>query len=271
MYFGGNDDGFNDWSFRGLPDAYTGGALFSNKWNGDKQNVNASYRYNRLGMQNRGATLTQNILSDTVFYTNSYVQQRARNQQHAVNGKWEWKPDSLTTLKFTTALTHRTRDFYDVTNAESLSEERQYVNTSDRTNEGRTERLEADNNLSYKRSFKKTGRLFNASLRFRYIEDDLNGFLRFQNKFYENGVLDSTANADQQKLNDNTSATLGAKLTYAEPLSTKWTAFFTYGYNQNNAQSRRNTFDRSLPANTTIATSCSATILIWMPAATAAC
>lgn len=250
MYFQEEDDGFNNWSFRGLPDAYTAGALFSNKWGGDKQSVNGSYRYNRLGMKNFTTTLTENILPDTALYnrlryTNQYTQQRNLNTQHAFNGKWEWKPDSLSTIRFTTALTSRQSDFENDTYAESLTAKRELVNTSNRANEGRTKKQDADNNLTYKRSFKKPGRLLNTSLRFRYTEEDLNGFLRYENKFYNNGVVDSSESADQQKINNSTSSTIGAKATYAEPLSTKWSLIFTYAYNHNDATARRNTYDRT--------------------------
>lgn len=102
--FGGGDE-FNDWNLRGLPDAYTAGALFSNKWNNDKHNVNLSYRYNRLGTTNSGTTLTQNILSTGLTYSNRYTSKDGLNQQHAVNGKYEWKLDSLASFKLITAYT----------------------------------------------------------------------------------------------------------------------------------------------------------------------
>jgi len=250
FYFEGEDDGFSNWNFRGLPDAYTAGALFSNKWAADKQSVNGSYRYNRLGMQNRGSSMTENILPDNALFnrlrfSNQYIRQRNLNQQHAFNGKWEWKPDSLTTIKLTTALTNRQSDFENETDAESLNPERQFINTSERLNEGRTNRRDADNNLSYKRNFKKTGRILNASLRYRYIEDDLNSILQFENRYFTNNMLDSVEKADQQKLNNNNSSTWGTKLTYAEPLSTKWSLIFSYAFNHNDATSRRNTFDLS--------------------------
>ncbi len=250
MFFMSEDDGFNNWNFRGLPDSYTAGGLFSNKWAGDQQNVNASYRYNRLGMQNLASTFTENILPNDGFfnrlrYTNQYTKQRNLNQQHAFNGKWEWKPDSLSTLRFTTALTHRQSDFVNETDAESLTSDHQFVNTSKRSNEGRTTRYDADNTLSYKRNFRKVGRLFNATLRYRYTEDKLDGFLRFTNRFYENNVADSTEVADQQKVNSSASSTMGAKITYVEPLSAKWAMIFTYAYNHNNADAKRNTFDRT--------------------------
>src|SRR3954463_14628820 len=40
--FGSNDE-FNDWSLRGLPNSYSAGALYGNKWNEDKNNLNLSY------------------------------------------------------------------------------------------------------------------------------------------------------------------------------------------------------------------------------------
>ena len=245
MYFEMEDDGFNNWSFRGLPDAYTAGALFSNKWAEDKQNVNGSYRYNRLGMRNQGSTMTQNILRDTLFYTNQYQAQDNLNQQHAINGKWEWKPDSFSTLKLTTSLIRRQSQFDNSTVAESLSEERDSVNTSNRVNEGATSKNDADNVLNYKRTFKKAGRQLQANVRFRITEEEQNSFLRFQNRYFENNVVDSVENADQQKLNNNRSTTMGAKLTYVEPLNTKWNLIFSYAYNQNDATSKRNTYDRS--------------------------
>ena len=90
----GSDDGFSDWSLRGLPNSYTAGGLFSNKWNADKNNVNTSYRFNRLATENIGSTLTQLIRKDATNFQNNFVNSRGLNEQHAVNGKYEWKVDS---------------------------------------------------------------------------------------------------------------------------------------------------------------------------------
>ncbi|HZH95931.1 MAG TPA: carboxypeptidase-like regulatory domain-containing protein, partial [Flavisolibacter sp.] len=64
--FGSNDEFSNN--NQGLPRAYTAGALFSNKWRGDTNNVNLSYRYNRLNVFNDASVRTQNILPTTVNY-----------------------------------------------------------------------------------------------------------------------------------------------------------------------------------------------------------
>jgi len=247
MINGSGDETFNDWSLRGLPDAYSAGGLYSNKFNGDKQSFNASYRYNRLGTQNIGAKLVHNILQDASLpaYSNSYTTSKSLNQQQAFNGKWEWKIDSLSTLRFTSALTRKTTDYKNSTNTESLTEARQMVNTGDKLNEGENTKLQADQAVQYKKLFKKAGRQFIANVRFNLVDDDGNGMLKYTNRFYKNGVVDSTAIGDQQKINKNHSETWGGKLTYAEPLSTKVSLIAEYSYNRNDATANRNTYEKS--------------------------
>ena len=46
-------------------------------------------------------------------------------------------------------------------------------------------------------------------------------------------------------MRDTDSKTLGLKITYSEPLSTKWMLVFDYAHNRNNASSYRNTFNKS--------------------------
>lgn len=244
MSFGSYDETFNDWNLRGLPDAYSAGGLYANKFNADKQSVNTSYRYNRLGTQNEGINITQNILPDTLFYNNQRTASKSLNEQHAFNGRWEWKLDSLSTLRFTSALTRKTTTYQNKVAAEALSEEKQLVNSSDRETEGRNTRSQADNALQYKKQFRKTGRQLIANLRFNLVDDDGLGTLVFTNRFYKNGVADSTEASDQQKINKGHSETFGGKITYAEPLSTKVSLIMEYGYNRNSAISNRNTYEK---------------------------
>ncbi|MBD0376241.1 MAG: carboxypeptidase regulatory-like domain-containing protein, partial [Flavisolibacter sp.] len=156
--FGGNDE-FNNWSLKGLPDAYTTGALFIDKWKEDKQSVNSSYRFNRLGTRNESSTLTQLILPTGITYTNNFAKTNGLNQQHALNGKYEWKIDSLTSLKFTTAGIYKTTDGYSDTYSEYLNSNHEFVNRSYRINDYAKRRIQSDNVLTYRQAFKKKNRL----------------------------------------------------------------------------------------------------------------
>lgn len=244
-YSFGNDDEFNDWSLRGLPNSYSAGALFSNKWNGDQQGINGSYRYNRLGTINQTSLLTQNILPDTLFYTNQFTKSNSLNEQHAVNFKYDWKLDSLATLKFKSASIYKTTDVYNSTYSESLNEDSLFVNNSNRTNDVHKLRKQTDNQLSYKQQFKKPNRLLLVTARMSYTADNQDNMLNAFTRYYQDGAEAFADTLDQQKIFDGHSLTTGGKITYSEPLSTKWSAIGEYSYNQNNATSHRNTYDKS--------------------------
>jgi Outer membrane protein beta-barrel family/Carboxypeptidase regulatory-like domain len=243
--FGGNDD-FNDWNLRGLPNSYTAGALFSNKWNADKNNINLSYRFNRLGTTNIGTTFAQNILPTGLTYTNTYTSKNALNQQHSLNAKYEWKIDSLASLKLTTVYTNKTSSTFGDSRSEFLDNERDTVNKSFRDYTNNTKRNQVDNQLVYKQLFKKKNRLWQTVLRYGVTDDNNIGYNRTDLKFYKNNVVDSTSNIDQQKLFDGHSTTMGLKSTFSEPLSEKWTVIIDYAYNKNHSQSLRNTFEKGI-------------------------
>jgi hypothetical protein len=240
----GSDDGFNDWSLRGLPNSYSAGSLYSNKWKEDRNSINTSYRYNRLATENVASTLTQNILSNGSTYRNKFQNSSGLNQQHSINGKYEWKFDSLASLKFTTVGTNKTTDLFSKVRSEFLGSSRDTVNISDQLQNNHTEKTQLDNQLVYKQEFKKKNRLFLATLRYGIVEDRQNGVIQTTTNFYEAGSVDSVDNADQQKRMTGSSKTLGAKLTWSEPLSDKWNLVAEYAFNKNNSTSQRNTYNK---------------------------
>ncbi|MCU7552903.1 outer membrane beta-barrel protein [Chitinophagaceae bacterium LB-8] len=240
--YGGGD--FEDWSLRGLPDSYSAGALFSNKWNEDKHGVNGSYRYNRLSTINESSTLTQTILSSGLLYSDRRVKTNGLNQQHAINGKYEWKLDSLASFKFTTAGIYKTTQGYNNTKSFTQNENHLFLNENDQTTESETENKQLDNQLTYKQLFKKKDRQLLTTLRFGLVEDDNNGTLYSTFKKYDaagNFLADSIT--DQQKLFTGSSQTIGTRITFSEPLTPKLNLVVNYGYNNNNSASNRASYN----------------------------
>lgn len=243
--FGGSDD-FSDWNLRGLPDAYTTGALFSNKWNADKQNLNVSYRYNNLGTTNEGSTYIQNIRPTGANYTNRFTSKDALNQQHAINAKYEWKIDSLASIRIASTNTVKTSHTIGEDETEMLGDAYDTLYTSFRYYDNKTKRYQTDNQLTYKQMFSKKNRLWQTVLRYG-ITDDLNsGFNDTRIRFFQNGMFDRDSLVDQMKTFDGRSTTIGMKTTFSEPLTDKWSLIVEYAYNRNNSISNRNTFDKGL-------------------------
>ena len=101
-----------------------------------------------------------------------------------------------------------------------------------------------DNQFQYKQLFKKKNRILMATLRYGYIEDDQKGIVKTNTQFFESGQIDSIEIADQQKIVDGHSATMGGKISYVEPLTLKWNLVAELGYNKNNSVSHRNTYNK---------------------------
>ena len=242
--FGGGDD-FNDWNLRGLPDAYTAGALVSNKWKEDKHNVNLSYRFNSLGTTNIGTTLTQNNAPTGLTYSNRYTQKDALNQQHALNGKYEWKLDSLASFKIVSAMTWKTSHTKGTDIGEFLAANQDTINRSSREYDNATRRNQTDNQFTYKQLFKKKNRLWQTVLRYGVTDDENSGLTYTKIRYFKNGAFDHADTIDQQKLFDGRSITYGVKSTFTEPISASWMLVMDYAYNKNHSVSNRNTFEKA--------------------------
>lgn len=243
-YSFGSSDEFSDWSLKGLPHSYTAGGLYTNKWNSDKNSVNGSYRYNRLATNNNASNLTQNILSNSITYRNKYQNTNGLVQQHSGNLKYEWKIDSLSSLRFTAAGVYKTNQLQSNMNSEFLSSDRSYINKSAQIVDNETERKQIDNEVQYKQLFIKKERILIATVRFGYIDDNQNGIIQTSTDFYKGNLVDSSDIADQQKLMNGHSRTIGSKITFSEPLNTKWATVLEYGHNENSSVSHRNTYNK---------------------------
>ena len=240
---GSSDGEFNDYNLKGLPDSYTAGALYINKWAADQHSLNSSYRYNRLKTENINSTLTQTILPNESIFNDKKVRTNALNQQHAVNLKYEWKIDSLASLKFTAAGIHKTSESF--SNIETFSRnDLDNLNSSSQVRDNETDRKQLDNQLTYRQQFKKKNRLLLLNLRYGYIEDDNIGMLNATTTFYFPNRPDSVVTLDQLKKFDGTSRSFGTKVTFNEPLSLRWNMVLDYSYNSNNSTSNRNTFNK---------------------------
>ena len=242
--FSSGDD-FSDWGSRGLPNSWTGGALYSNKWgNLDKNNINLSYRYNRLLTIGTGTTYNQNILPSGVTYNNKYTTKNSLLQQHALNGKYEWKLDSMATIKVTVAQTYKTGTSRGTNNSEFLNSQLDTVNQSFNSTYNDTKKNQGDYALQHTQLFKKKGRQLITSLKYSSVDDDNFGFNTTRLRYFNNGNFDHSDTVDQKKTFVGHSNTAGIKTSWIEPINSKWQLILDYSYNRNHARSLRNTYDR---------------------------
>lgn len=248
--FSQGDDEFGDnwggnFGGQGLPTAWTGGTHFSNKWLDDKFHVNGNYRFNKQNLFGKSSTITQYILPGREYIDNQNQDIYKQNQRHSLNGFYEIKLDSLSTLKISVnGSTTNSRNNSRFT-SEAFNLDGDPINKSNRHLASVSDRQLFNSAAIWRKKFMKKGRTISWSIDQNYTNLESDGIVQSQNEFYTGGISDSINIIDQQKLNRSKTSVVSTRIAYTEPLSK--TAFIevNYSYRVNNSKALRSSFDKS--------------------------
>ncbi|MCF8450971.1 MAG: outer membrane beta-barrel protein [Taibaiella sp.] len=255
--YSNNYDEFSGWdgTYRGdgLPKVWTGGAHFANKWKEDKQHLSGSYRY---ALQQVDATGSNSRLftlgGDSTRINRENKYQFNTGERHKVNGLYEWKIDSTTSLKLIVnagkkksniSSRYLTETYNNVsgTDGNKTSNER---NIRSLTNE-----QSLSTNLLLRKKFAKKGRTFSLDINQNY--NDTKGTGQLGSKTYLSDItgttIPDTARIDQRKVNNSNLLSFYSKATYTEPLSKAAFIEANYSVNINNNTALNSSYDK-LPA-----------------------
>lgn len=239
------------YSGQGLPKAWTAGAHYSNKWNADKHHVSANYRFNRQNIETINNVLTQYSLPDSVYYNDQKSNTFSTSDRHGLTGLYEWKIDSLSTLKFTANASKTYKRNNSDVNTDSRGASGAVINNSLRktSNDGESDMVNAS--AIWKKRFKKKGRNLMVRFDLNQNSNENDGFLFASNSFFSEGVKDSTTSIDQKKRTESQTSSAAANLTFTEPISKKGFLELTYRFNNQNNFSRQLSFNKDAASNYT--------------------
>lgn len=247
-----SDDDFDSWSGqyngRGFPKAWTGGAHFSDKWNQDKQHLGANYRYAKQNIESIDNELKQVLLKDN---TQQFQEQKKdefkTGQRHKVDGLYEWKTDSLSTLRLIASGNYS--NSINRTNTGMLNRngfgDTLLTSNMTRNTDATTYRL--NSTLTWMKKFKKKRRTLMTSLSERYEESESLDFIYNRNVDYT--LSNAPSVVDQKKENANQSLVLDGSAVYTEPITKAMAVSVEYKLSVNNSISERNTFNKSNPVS----------------------
>jgi hypothetical protein len=251
-YFFSYSDGddMNTWGGRyngeGLPKAWTAGAHYSNKWGGDKRHLNGNYQFYKQDIDNVGSTISQYILPDTLYYNNQYRKSSTQNTQHKLNGFYDIKFDSLSSLKVSVNGSQASARNESSFESVSLNEEQQQVNDQMRKLFSTGEKEQFNLNAIWRKKFAKKGRTLSINFDQAYNNNQTTGLVQsLTNYFDEKGDITETDSTDQKKNNYQQSNIFGGKISYTEPITKKWFAEVNYGYRVNNSKALRSSFNKN--------------------------
>jgi Outer membrane protein beta-barrel family/CarboxypepD_reg-like domain len=226
----------------GIMSNYAGGVNFNQDFS-PKTILTSSYFYNQLEHD-----LSQSLNRETIFPNpeqNTNFEQDSRqistNYNHRINAVLDQKIDSANSIKITTTFTNSYSEADQTSTSATQNVNGDLLNESDRT----TYFSQSTNNLNtsalLRHRFAKKGRTISSNLSFGYSQTDNEGLLDASNTYYGSETVERS---DRQKSNQSTDNTsLGASLSYTEPLGNRRYLEGSYSFSENINKVNREVFD----------------------------
>jgi hypothetical protein len=228
----------------GLPQSWSLGTSYANKWNQNRSQVNGAYRYQQLKTEANTSVTTQNILPDTQFFNNQRGQNISDRWRHKALARSEMFIDSSQSVTFNLNGSYGENSTYNHFLSEALNSKQLPVNRSDRTTTGSGTQTQFTGSALYKLRLKKKGRTLSVSLSNNYSNNSSDGFLLTYNEFYTEAGLFRRDTVDQKKENLTWSNSASGRIAYTEPLGKNGIVEVNYGYTHTNSRQERLSFDK---------------------------
>ncbi|MBV7529837.1 TonB-dependent receptor [Chitinophaga sp. sic0106] len=244
---GGDDLGGWDGRFdgRGYPLAQTGGVHYEDKWNQDKQRMAANVKGLRMGVEQWSSNLNQNILNNAVQYSKDTNTSKVVDRKVRADGMYEWKIDSMATVKFNVQAGRDNHTSFSRTKGEVTNENDQLLNDNENNTSSDGQRDKFGVNLLWKQRFQKKGRTVTVNFSQNYEKSNSNMLQLSHANVYTNGLLDSVLTVDQHKLNTSEQTGINGNVAYTEPLGKNGLLQFSYGLQLNNNRSGRSSYNKA--------------------------
>lgn len=260
FYMSSDNDGLDSYSGQyngeGIPVTKNGGTHFSNKWNKDKESINANYKIGMIDVSGDKNILTQQNIPATPS-SNAKVINSASDEtfdkhmfRQKLDGTYTINLDSNATIKVMVDGTAKNNHSESDYNAQSLREDGTEVNNSTRTLTNKGDQKDFNASLLYTQKLKKKGRTFSVRVAQTNAENNNQGFLYSKNQFFnETGEFDNEKLVDQYKTSHSNTSIFNTNVTYTEPLSTAWSILFNYGLNLSQGSSDKKSFNKDGEGN----------------------
>ena len=232
----------------GLPKVWTGGVHFADKWEDDKQHFAGNYRYALQDVEIQGNTVTQNPLpNDSESVTHQYKNQFSRGDRNGLDAMYEWKIDSMTSMKLTATAGEKNTDIFTQYTSATLAQNIDTSNTNARTIRSNANADFVNADLLIRRKFAKKGRTLSLDIKENYKDSKSDGHLNSITNLYlaDTAVFRDTIN--QRKTSNTSTLAFAAKATYTEPLSKISYLELDYGVTVNNSKAANYSYDSSAP------------------------
>lgn len=216
--FAGWDGSYNG---EGLPKTWTGGLHYADKWNDGKEHLSANYRYALQNVEINGLTITENTFSVQKSNKNQF----SKGDRHGVDGLFEWKLDTSTTIKLNVAGGLKNMQTLSDYNASSVNTKLNSGSSNIRKITSTSDGQFFNADLLLRKKFAKKGRTLSLDIKENQKQTSSNGNLASYISGYMFDTITNTTiyspvdTTNQKKENASDILAFSAKATYTEPLS----------------------------------------------------
>jgi len=240
---GGGFGGQNTGIIRSL----SSGLNFNNEWAG-KAKFTGSYFFSDSRPVQEQNTLRQTFfVNDSTAFQNRTSRSDNLNQNHRFNVRFEYQFDSLTSILYTPQLTlqHSDNLSYDSSLTTSQTPTRSY--TAIRTNSQNSnvrDGMNFNNNILFRRKFKKIGRTITIGLNSTMGMSEADGKTISSNQFFRpDGNPFFNFSQNQQYTQNTKTRNNVVSTSYTEPLGNNKLLEINYAYTNNFSRSEKETFN----------------------------
>jgi len=222
------------------------GLHYSNKWN-DKMTLTLSPKFNRQLYNNLQTTFNQRRTApDTLlnYFENKTQDINRRNFKN--NLTYDVKFDSSNSMKVTLKANFYHTESAELTNAATrVDADNALINTVANNDRKNIDKNAVTASVIFRHKFKKSRRTFALSAAYNRLETDAGNFLKSDNNYYSNGLLDSSIVKDQMFDISKITKKLSSKITYTEPLGKKFAMELGYEFSYSSGSNDRITYNYS--------------------------
>ncbi|MGE9314322.1 outer membrane beta-barrel protein [Niabella sp. CJ426] len=226
----------------GIPTNWNGGIHYNNKFNNDKQSINAGYRITKINAPGETKSYSRNFLPDSTWLNYNNNSGFSSNLKQGANLIFETKIDSMNTLKLTAQGNFNNMDASYNYYSENRNVDSSFINVNNRHGQNKTDNSNIGANLLWMHKFKKLYRTISVNGGFNHTEAKGTALLYSNIDFYRNGVVDSTGELDQNTISDNVLNNINTRIAYTEPLLKDFYLELSYAFGLTKNANNRNVF-----------------------------
>ncbi len=237
-------ESFNE--VNGLPNFSRFGAHFSDKWNTNKLGLKLNYLNTNLDIVDNRTQKSQSLLPNgNSFFGSGNSKETSKKALQTFKGNTDIFLDSLSTLKVTFAGKSTKNNNSSFNYDQSLNDFGIFVSRNNEVNskEGNSDLV--NGNINYTRKSKKKGRTLSIDLQPEAQTSTGTEISQNITNYYDaNGVINRTDNLNVFKDNSGHQNSLGAKVSYSEPLNKSFSLQTAYSFKTVGSTSNRLVFDK---------------------------